>query len=158
VKWREFCLGPIVFLCIYGKNIRESDATPGRAREPAFAQNHQKELTYGNPEKVILKIVSVKGSCAAGHKEGRSSIWAKIFTLGLSGNPGVILPERINAILSLMASAAAWGRIPLGGGQGEDVYCVPGSTQSRGDRTPKDKRVGGEKAAIASFIARFSSW
>jgi len=36
-----------------------------------------------NPEKVILKIVSVKGHCAAGHKEGQEFDLSKDFMLGL---------------------------------------------------------------------------
>ena len=51
-----------------------------------------------NPEKVILKIVSVKGTCAAGHKEGQEFDLSKDFTLGTSGDPGTICPSAFHAI------------------------------------------------------------
>jgi len=38
-----------------------------------------------NPERVILKIVSVKGTCAAGHYVGQEFDLSKDFLLGLSG-------------------------------------------------------------------------
>jgi uncharacterized repeat protein (TIGR04076 family) len=51
-----------------------------------------------NPEKVILKIVSVKGSCAAGHKEGQEFDLSKDFTLGTSGDIRAICPSAFHAI------------------------------------------------------------
>ena len=51
-----------------------------------------------NPEKVILKIVSVKGSCAAGHKEGQEFDLSKDFTLGTSGDSRSICPSAFHAI------------------------------------------------------------
>lgn len=38
-----------------------------------------------NPEKVVLKIVSVKGTCVAGHYAGQEFNLSKDFLLGLSG-------------------------------------------------------------------------
>jgi uncharacterized repeat protein (TIGR04076 family) len=51
-----------------------------------------------NPEKVTLKIVSVKGYCAAGHKEGQEFDLSKDFILGLSGDPRAICPSAFYAI------------------------------------------------------------
>jgi uncharacterized repeat protein (TIGR04076 family) len=50
-----------------------------------------------NPAKVILKIVSVKGTCAAGHREGQEFDLSKDFCMGVSGNPGTICPSAFNA-------------------------------------------------------------
>ncbi|MFB3886454.1 MAG: TIGR04076 family protein [Thermodesulfobacteriota bacterium] len=51
-----------------------------------------------NPEKVILKIVSVKGICAAGHRVGQEFDLSKDFMLGTSGDPRAICPSAFNAI------------------------------------------------------------
>jgi len=51
-----------------------------------------------NPEKVILKIVSVKGTCAAGHYVGQEFDLSKDFLLGLSGDPQAICPSAFHAI------------------------------------------------------------
>ena len=51
-----------------------------------------------NPEKVVLKIVSVKGYCDAGHKEGQEFDLSKDFILGLSGDPRAICPSAFYAI------------------------------------------------------------
>jgi uncharacterized repeat protein (TIGR04076 family) len=55
-------------------------------------------LFMANPEKVILKIVSVKGTCAAGHVVGQEFDLSKDFLLGTSGNPQVICPSAFHAI------------------------------------------------------------
>jgi uncharacterized repeat protein (TIGR04076 family) len=62
-----------------------------------------------NPEKVILKIVSVKGRCAAGHKEGQEFDLSKDFTLGFSGNPNTICPS------AFYASYPSWRVLRHGG-------------------------------------------
>jgi uncharacterized repeat protein (TIGR04076 family) len=51
-----------------------------------------------NPEKVILRIVSAKGTCAAGHKPGQEFDLSRDFTLGASGNPGTICPSAFSAV------------------------------------------------------------
>ena len=51
-----------------------------------------------NPEKVILKIVSVKGTCAAGHYVGQEFDLSKDFLLGSSGDPQAICPSAFHAI------------------------------------------------------------
>jgi uncharacterized repeat protein (TIGR04076 family) len=51
-----------------------------------------------NPEKVILKIVSVKGTCAAGHYAGQEFDLSQDFILGLSGDPQAICPSAFHAI------------------------------------------------------------
>jgi len=51
-----------------------------------------------NPEKVILKIVSVKGTCAAGHYAGQEFDLSKDFLLGVSGDPRALCPSAFHAI------------------------------------------------------------
>ena len=51
-----------------------------------------------NPEKVIAKIVSVKGSCVAKHQEGQEFDLSQDFVLGMSGKPGVLCPSAFFAI------------------------------------------------------------
>jgi len=51
-----------------------------------------------NPEKVILKIVSVKGTCAAGHYVGQEFDLSKDFTLGASGNKTALCPSAFHAV------------------------------------------------------------
>ncbi len=51
-----------------------------------------------NPEKVILKIISVKGTCAAGHYAGQEFDLSQDFILGTSGNPKAICPSAFHAV------------------------------------------------------------
>ena len=51
-----------------------------------------------NPGKVILKIVSVKGTCAAGHFVGQEFDLSQDFILGLSGDPRAICPSAFHAV------------------------------------------------------------
>jgi uncharacterized repeat protein (TIGR04076 family) len=51
-----------------------------------------------NPEKVILKVVSVKGTCAAGHYVSQEFDLSKDFLLGSSGDPRAICPSAFHAI------------------------------------------------------------
>jgi len=51
-----------------------------------------------NPEKVILKIVSVKGTCAAGHFVGQQFDLSQDFILGMSGDPKALSPSAFHAI------------------------------------------------------------
>ena len=51
-----------------------------------------------NPEKVILKIISVKGSCAAKHFVGQKFDLSQDFILGLSGDHRAICPSAFHAI------------------------------------------------------------
>jgi uncharacterized repeat protein (TIGR04076 family) len=53
------------------------------------------------PEKVILKVISVKGNCVAKHKEGQEYDLSQDFVLGASGGPGVICPNAFYAIYPL---------------------------------------------------------
>ena len=50
-----------------------------------------------NPEKVILKILSVKGTCAAGHREGQEFDLSQDFILG-RGGPHVLCPSAFYAV------------------------------------------------------------
>ncbi len=51
-----------------------------------------------NPEKVVLKIVSVKGTCSAGHFVGQEFDLSKDFMLGVSGNPKALCPAAFHTI------------------------------------------------------------
>jgi len=51
-----------------------------------------------NPEKVILKIISVKGTCGAKHFVGQEFDLSRDFTLGGSGDPRALCPSAFNAI------------------------------------------------------------
>jgi uncharacterized repeat protein (TIGR04076 family) len=55
-------------------------------------------LFMANPEKIIVRIVSVQGTCAAGHHVGQEFDLSKDFLLGLSGNPQALCPSAFHAI------------------------------------------------------------
>jgi uncharacterized repeat protein (TIGR04076 family) len=65
-----------------------------------------------NPEKVILKVVSVKGTCAAGHHVGQEFDLSKDFLLGLSGNPQAICPSAFHAIFPAWRVLRHGGEFP----------------------------------------------
>src|SRR4030042_1923712 len=67
-----------------------------------------------NPEKVILKVVSVKGTCAAGHHVGQEFDLSKDFLLGLSGDPQAICPSAFHAIFPAWRVLRQWGGISWG--------------------------------------------
>ena len=50
-----------------------------------------------DPSKVILKIISVKGTCAAGHKVGEEFDLSKDFALGYSGSGKALCPSAFYA-------------------------------------------------------------
>ena len=50
-----------------------------------------------DPMKVVLKITSVKGTCAAGHKVGEEFDLSKDFVLGYSGNGKALCPSAFYA-------------------------------------------------------------
>ena len=94
-----------------------------------------------NPEKVILKIVSVKGTCAAGHFVGQEFDLSKDFSLRTIRGPSSSLSGGIPYRLSLLAGAPAWRRVSLGRGSRQDHPCLPRSIQSRSDGAPKGERI-----------------
>ena len=49
------------------------------------------------PSKVVLKITSVRGTCASGHKVGDEFDLGKDFTLGKSGNGKALCPSAFYA-------------------------------------------------------------
>lgn len=51
-----------------------------------------------NPERVFVKILSVKGTCAAGHQEGQEFNLGQDFTVGLSGDPRTLCPHAFHAV------------------------------------------------------------
>jgi uncharacterized repeat protein (TIGR04076 family) len=65
-----------------------------------------------NPAKVILKIVSVKGTCAAGHKVGQEFDLSKDISLGYSGAPGAICPSAFYAIFPSWRVLRHGGELP----------------------------------------------
>ena len=50
-----------------------------------------------NPPKVILKIVSVKGTCGAGHKVGQEFDLSKEFTVGFREDGKALCPSAFHA-------------------------------------------------------------
>ena len=50
-----------------------------------------------DPMKVVLKITSVKGTCAAGHKVGEEFDLSKDFVLGYPGNGKSLCPSAFYA-------------------------------------------------------------
>jgi len=62
-----------------------------------------------DPTKVILKIVSVQGTCAAGHKAGEEFDLSQDFVLGYSGNGKAICPS------AFYAAFPSWRVLRFGG-------------------------------------------
>jgi uncharacterized repeat protein (TIGR04076 family) len=65
-----------------------------------------------NPEKVILKIISVKGTCSAGHRAGQEFDLSQDFVLGTSGAPGVICPTAFHAVFPFWRVLRHGGEFP----------------------------------------------
>ncbi len=61
------------------------------------------------PMKVVMKIVSVKGTCAAGHKVGEEFDLSKDFTLGFSGKGKALCPS------AFYAAFPSWRVLRFGG-------------------------------------------
>ncbi len=51
-----------------------------------------------NPAKVVLKVVSVKGTCNAGHKVGQEFDLSKEFTLGYRPDGKALCPSAFHAV------------------------------------------------------------
>lgn len=51
-----------------------------------------------NPARVMMKIVSVKGTCAAKHQVGQEFDLSEDFTVGMSGHPKTICTSLFYAI------------------------------------------------------------
>ena len=51
-----------------------------------------------NPAKVVMKIISVKGTCAAKHHVGQEFDLSEDFTVGMSGHPKTICTSLFYAI------------------------------------------------------------
>ncbi len=63
-----------------------------------------------NPEKVILKIISVKGTCDAAHREGQEFDLSGVFNVGTSPDGKAICPSAFNAAYPY------WRTLRFGGG------------------------------------------
>jgi len=62
-----------------------------------------------NLPRVVLKIVSVKGTCAAGHKAGQEFDLSKDFTLGYREDGKALCPSAFHAVFP------AWRVLRFGG-------------------------------------------
>jgi uncharacterized repeat protein (TIGR04076 family) len=62
-----------------------------------------------NLPRVVLKIVSVKGTCNAGHKVGQEFDLSKEFTLGYREDGKALCPSAFHAVF------AAWRVLRFGG-------------------------------------------
>ncbi len=64
------------------------------------------------PFKVVLKIASVKGTCAAGHKVGQEFDLSRDFVLGYSGDAKAICPSAFNAAFTNWRVLRFGGELP----------------------------------------------
>ena len=62
-----------------------------------------------NPEKVILKIVSVKGTCHGGHREGQEFDLSQEFSLGYTQDGRALCPS------AFYAAFPSWRVLRFGG-------------------------------------------
>ena len=62
-----------------------------------------------DPAKVVLKIISVKGSCNAGHKVGQEFDLSKEFTMGYRQDGRALCPSAFHA------AYASWRVLRFGG-------------------------------------------
>jgi uncharacterized repeat protein (TIGR04076 family) len=62
--------------------------------------------------KVVLKIVSVKGTCAAGHKAGQEFDLSKDFVLGYSGDGTALCPSAFYAAFPNWRVLRSGGELP----------------------------------------------
>ena len=66
-----------------------------------------------NPAKVICKIISVKGTCHAGHREGQEFDLSQNFLVGVSAGDGKALcPAAFNAAYSYWRVLRYGGEFP----------------------------------------------
>ena len=63
-------------------------------------------------EKVILKIVSVKGTCSAGHREGQEFDLSSEFTVGLSKDGRALCPSAFYAAFPYWRVLRFKGELP----------------------------------------------
>ena len=65
-----------------------------------------------NRAKVVLKIVSVKGTCAAGHKVGQEFDLSKEFTLGYREDGKALCPSAFHAVFPAWRVLCFGGEMP----------------------------------------------
>jgi len=65
-----------------------------------------------NPAKVVLKIVSVKGTCNAGHKVGQEFDLSKEFTLGSREDGKALCPSAFHAVFPSWRVLRFGGELP----------------------------------------------
>jgi len=89
-------------LIVNGCNSRGTDPFDGRKVDKGGN-------AMADPKKVVLKIVSVKGTCAAGHKVGEEFDLSKDFILGFSGEGRALCPS------AFYAAFPSWRVLRFGG-------------------------------------------
>jgi uncharacterized repeat protein (TIGR04076 family) len=65
-----------------------------------------------NPAKVICKIISVKGTCHAGHQEGQEFDLSQNFLVGVAGDGKALCPAAFNAAYSYWRVLRYGGEFP----------------------------------------------
>ncbi len=65
-----------------------------------------------NPPKIILKIVSVKGTCAANHREGQEFDISGSFTVGFSEDGTALCPSAFYAAFPNYRTLRFGGELP----------------------------------------------
>ena len=65
-----------------------------------------------NPPKVILKIVSLKGTCGAGHKVGQEFDLSKEFTVGFREDGKALCPSGFHAAFPSWRVLRFGGKFP----------------------------------------------
>jgi uncharacterized repeat protein (TIGR04076 family) len=61
------------------------------------ASRRRRELEYEKPAKVVIKIISVKGTCEAKHEVGQEFDLSRDFILGYERHPNTICPAALFA-------------------------------------------------------------
>jgi uncharacterized repeat protein (TIGR04076 family) len=75
-----------------------------------------------NPFKVVLKITSVQGKCAAGHKAGDEFDLSKDVVIGYSGNGKALCPAAFYAAFPNWRVLRFGGELPWA--KDKDTSCV----------------------------------
>ena len=65
-----------------------------------------------NPAKVILKVTSVKGTCAAGHWEGQEFDLSGVFPVGTSPDGQALCPSAFHAVYPYWRTLRFGGAFP----------------------------------------------
>ena len=111
------------------------------------------------PAKVVMKIVSVSGTCEVGHQAGQEFDLSGEITLGYSKKPNTICPALFYAIYPNLRVLRFGGSFPLGKRPGYGSGRLPRSPQPCG--CPSEKGEGiirffsplfKENSSLAGFL------